>query len=254
MEQEPVASQAVMQKALDGKHDAIWKIFSQILSKCSANCRIGMLASAEKRATLYSHWTLFHIPLQDLMEPVCSDLEKVAGAHNAFVISDTWTYDTGWDLLQQIVISKCGKDIKDAWIEAVFSPEVWRDWLGWRKSHKSDNPDPIVDEEPVLALKSLHDRHGRQKKVHKQFPILVRQIEEAWTARRQRMAGEEIRKRFWLLSQLEPTEFDDLLNNAPGWDATTWAAEIIAKRTHLRVATIKKYGQRSFGRRKSRAA
>jgi hypothetical protein len=253
MEQELVASQAVTQKVLDGKHDEVWKIFSNILSKCSANCRIAMLASTEKRATLLSHWTLFHIPLQNLMEPVCSDLEKVVAAHNAFVISDTWTYDTGWDLLEQVVVAKCGMKITDAWREAVFSPEVWRDWLGWRKSHKSDNPDAVVDEEPVLTLKSLHDRHGRQNKVHRLFPILVREIEEAWTAERQGTTREEIRTRFPLLRELEPKEFDDILKNGSGWDARTWAVEIIEKRTQLRVDTIKKYGQPKEHRRQRRS-
>jgi hypothetical protein len=136
--------------------------------------------------------------------------------------------------------------ITDAWREAVFSPEVSRDWLDWRKSHKLENPDPvvdIVDEEPVLTLKSLHDRHGRQKKVHKLFPILVRQIEEAWTARSQRSTREEILKRFELLRQLEPTEFDDILKNSSGWDAGTWAVQIIRDRSGLAPSTIRKYGQ-----------
>jgi hypothetical protein len=253
MEQEPLVSEADVQKVVEGRCDAIWKMFSHILATTSANCRVDMLASAEKKATLLSHWTLFHIPLQGLMEPVCSDLEKVAAAHNAFVISDTWAYETGWDLLQQVVVAKCGMKIVEAWWEAVFSPEVLRDWLSWRKSHKSDTPDAIVNEEPVLSLNSLHDRHGRQNKVHKLFPILVRQIEEAWTARRQGTTREEILKRFGLLRQLRPTEFDELLNNGPDRDARTWAADIIGKRTHLTDVTIKKYGQPDKHRRRRRS-
>ena len=112
-----------------------------------------------------------------------------------------------------------------------------------REQPASTGDKSTVEGELVLRLKFFHDRHRRREQVHKLFPILVRQIEEAWTARSQRRTREEILKRFELLGQVEPTEFDDILKNNSGWDAGTWAVQIIRDRTGLAPSTIRKYGQ-----------
>jgi hypothetical protein len=122
-----------------------------------------------------------------------------------------------------------------------------------REQPASTGHNIAVNEEPVVTLKRLHDRHRRQDEVHKQLPNLTQEIEEAWTAKRQGTTHEEIRKRFRLLPQLELKEFDDLLINKSGIDARTWAVDIIKKWTNLRVETIKKYGQPKYQRRQRRS-
>jgi hypothetical protein len=319
MEHEWVVSNTAMQKILDGKRDEIWKTFSNILSEASAKCRNEILTSKEKRTTFLMHWMSLHEPLEELMTPLYSDLEKVAAEQESFVPTDTWLYDTAWHLLEEIVVSRCGKKIQDAWIEAVFSPDVRCGWNTLREMYESTGPDlgavadvvlktfekareefrkPLttlssapasvevelsstfvrpegaeqvrpapaivreqpassggniaVNENPVLTLKALHDRRGRPDIIRALFRRLFQEIDEAWAALRQGATHEEIRERFRRLKELEPKEFDDVLNNKK-WDARTWAAEIIRHRSGLAISTIKKYSQPGYHRRQRRS-
>lgn len=142
-----MVSNTATQKILDGKRDEIWKTFSDILSEGSAKCRHEILTSKEiltardKKITFLFHWISLHEPLEGLMTPLYSDIEKVAAAQGSFVPTDGWLYHTGWHLLEEIVVSKCGKKIQDAWIEAVFSPDVRCGWNTLREMCESTDPD-----------------------------------------------------------------------------------------------------------------